>query len=375
MAIQEAGPLGPHATLPAGSDRRPTWACRETAAPEPPKFRLLDHVRQAVSRTLAGLVFLLAIASASLPINAQPAAKIPKVAFLGSTTQVVVAHPVAAFRQGLRELGYVEGRTVLLEVRFADGTVERLPELARELVALKPDVIVATNDTAIAAVRRETQTIPIVMAFSSDPAGAGFVANLARPGGNVTGLSTLSPELSGKRLELLREVVPGLSRVALLWNPDSRGNLLDYKETEVAARALHVELQSVELSRVEDLDRAFSTVTKGHPQALIVPAGNLIAVTRRAQVASFAQQSRLPSIYGAREYVDDGGLMSYGPSVSDLFRRAAIYVDKILKGAKPADLPVEQPTEFELVINLKTAKALGLTIPPALLRRADHVIQ
>jgi len=212
------------------------------------------------------------------------------------------------------------------------------------------------------------------MAFSSDPAAAGFVASLARPGGNVTGLSTLSPELSGKRLELLREVVPGLSRVALLWNPDARGNLLDYKETEVVARTLHVELQSVELSRVEDVDRAFSAVTNGRAQALIVPTGNLVAVTRRAQVVSFAQRSRLPSIYGAREYVDDGGLMSYGPSVSDLFRRAATYVDKILKGARPANLPVEQPTKFELVINLKTAKALGLTIPPSLLVRADEVI-
>src|SRR5215467_200300 len=175
------------------------------------------------------------------------------------------------------------------------------------------------------------------MAFSSDPAGAGFVASLARPGGNVTGLSTLSPELNGKRLELLREVVPGLSRVALLWNPDSRGNLLDYKETEVVARTLHMELQSVELSRVEDLDRAFSAVTNGRAQALIVPGGNPVTVARRAQVASFAQRGRLPSMYAAKEYVDVGGLMSYGPSVADLFRHAATYVDKVLKGAKPAD--------------------------------------
>jgi ABC-type uncharacterized transport system substrate-binding protein len=326
-------------------------------------------------RTLAGLVLLLVIASAGPPIDAQPGTRIPKVAFLASTTRVSIGPLIAAFRQGLRDFGYVEGNTVLLEFRGAEGVTERLPQPARELVALKPDVIVATNDTAIAAVRRETQTIPIVMTFSSDPAGAGFVASLARPGGNVTGLSTLSPELSGKRLELLREVVPGLSRVAFLWNPDSRGNLLDYKETEIVARSLHVELQSVELSRVEDLDRAFSAVMKGHPQALIVPTGNLIAVTRRAHVATFAHQNRLPSIYGAREYVDDGGLMSYGPSVADLFRRATTYVDKILKGAKPADLPVEQPTKFELVINLKTAKALGLTIPLPLVRRADHVIQ
>jgi len=282
---------------------------------------------------------------------------------------------IAAFREGLRELGYIERKTVLLELRFGEGSVERLPELARELVALKPDVIVATNDVATASLRRHTQTIPIVMAISADPAGAGFVANLARPGGNVTGLSTLSPEISGKRLQLLREVIPGLSRVAFLWNPDSRGNLLDYKETEAAARSLHVELQSVELFRGEDLERTFSVVTKGHAQALIVPVGNLILVARRGQLASFTQRIRLPSIYGAREYVDDGGLMSYGPSLADLFRRAATYVDKILKGARPADLPIEQPTKFELVINLKTAEALGLKIPQTLLLQADKVIE
>ena len=327
------------------------------------------------SRTLFGLVLLLAIAAVGPPSDAQPAARIPKIAFLGGTTQVEITHLIAAFKQGLRELGYVEGKTVLLEVRLAEGTVERFPQLARELVTLKPDVIVTTSDVAIASVRRETQTIPIVMVVSSDPAGAGFVVSLARPGGTVTGLSALSPETSGKRLELLREVVPGLSRVALLWNPDSRGNLLDYKETEAAARSLHVELQSVELFRGEDLDRAFSTVTKGRAQALIVPVGNPITVARRDKVANFAQRSRLPSIYGVREYVDAGGLMAYGPSTADLFRRAATYVDKILKGAKPADLPVEQPTKFELVINLKTAKALGLTISPSLLQRADHVIQ
>jgi len=326
-------------------------------------------------RTLIGLAFLLAIVVAGPPIDAQPATGMPKIGFLGTTTQVRIAPNLAAFRQGLRELGYIEGKGVLLEVRLADGAVERLPQLARELVALKPDVIVATNDVAIAAVRRETQTIPIVMAFSADPAGAGFVASLARPGGNVTGLSSLSPEVSGKRLELLREVVPGLSRVAFFWNPDSRGNLLDYKETEVVARSLHVEVQSVELYRIEDLDRAFSAVTSGHAQAFIVPAGNPVTLTRRDQLTSFAQRSRLPSIYGARDAVDDGGLMSYGPSTADLFRRAAIYVDKILKGAKPADLSVAQPTKFELVINLRTAKALGLTIPPSLLRRADDVIR
>ena len=327
------------------------------------------------SRTLSGLVLLLAIAVASPSIDAQQASRMPKIGFLATTNKATLAPFITALRLGLRELGYIEGQTVLLEVRLADGAVERLPQLARELIALKPEVIVATSDPAIASVRRETQTIPIVMAFSSDPAGAGFVASLAHPGGNVTGLSTLSPDISGKRLELLKEVVPRLSRVALLWDPDSRGNLLDYKEPEVVARSLHVELQSVELSRVEDLDHALSAVTKGRAQALIVPAGNPIVLTRREQVASFAQRSRLPSIYGARDYVDVGGLMSYGPSATALFRRAAVYVDKILKGARPADLPVEQPTKFELVINPKTAKALGLTIPPSLLQRADYVIQ
>jgi putative ABC transport system substrate-binding protein len=327
------------------------------------------------SRTLLGLVLLLVIAGGAPPIDAQPASRTPTVGFLTATNQVAIAPLIGAFRQGLREAGYVEGKTILVEIRSAEAAVERLPELARQLVALKPDVIVATNDVVIASVRRETRTIPIVMAFSSDPAGSGFVGSLARPGGNVTGLSTLSPEIAGKRLQLLREVVPGLSRVALLWDPDSRGNLLDYKETEAVARSLRVELQSVELTRVDDLERAFSAVTKGRAQALIVPAGNLIAVARQAEVASFAQRSRLPSIFAARQYVEAGGLMSYGPNTLDIFRRSAVYVDKILKGMKPADLPVEQPTTFELIINLKTARALGLTMPQSLLRRADQVIQ
>jgi len=243
------------------------------------------------------------------------------------------------------------------------------------LVGLKVDVIVVATDGAIAAVKRATQTIPIVMVNSSDPVGTGFVTSLARPGGNVTGLSNISAELSGKRLELLREAIPGLSRVAFLWNPDVRGNVLDYKETEGAARSLGLQLQSVEVVRAEDFDRAFSAVTIGRAQALVLSAGNPVGFANRGQIASFAQRNRLPSMYATKEYVDAGGLMSYGPSNPDMRRRAAIYVDKILKGAKPADLPVEQPTKFELVINLKTAKALGLTIPQSLLRRADQVIQ
>jgi ABC-type uncharacterized transport system substrate-binding protein len=212
------------------------------------------------------------------------------------------------------------------------------------------------------------------MANSIDPVGTGFVTSLAHPGGNVTGLSNISSELSGKRLELLREAVPGLSRVALLWNPDVRGAILDYKETEAAARSRHLELQSVEVSRTADLDRAFSALTNQHAQAFILPP-NPVAITNQGQIARRARRSRLPSIYAQQEYVSAGGLMSYGPSTAEMNRRAARYVDKILKGAKPADLPVEQPNKFELVINLKTAKALGLTIPPSLLLRADQVIE
>jgi putative ABC transport system substrate-binding protein len=286
-----------------------------------------------------------------------------------------LAPGVEAFKQGLRELGWVEGKSFVLEARYSEGKVERLPELARELVALKMDVIVTPADLGIAAVKRETQTIPIVMALSSDPVGAGFVASLARPGGNITGLSNISPELSGKRLELLREAVPGFSRVALLWNPDVRGAVLDYKEAASAARSLRVEIQSVEASRAEDLDRAFSTITSWRAQALMLPGVNPVGFANRARIVSFAQRNRLPSMFPTKEYVDSGGLMSYGPSLVDLLRRAAGYVDKILKGAKPADLPVQQPTKFELVINLKTAKALGLTLPQSLLRRADEVIQ
>jgi putative ABC transport system substrate-binding protein len=275
----------------------------------------------------------------------------------------------------MRELGHIEGKTFILELRYGEGRAERFPEIARELVGLKLDMIVAATDVVIAAVKRETQTIPIVMASSIDPVGTGFVASLAHPGGNVTGLSIISAELSGKRLALLREVVPGLSRVAFLWNPDVRGAVLDYRETEGAAAALGLQLQSVEVVRAEDLDRTLSLVTKDRAQALIVPPLNPVAFGNRDQIASFLQKNKLPSVYAQREYVDAGGLMSYGPSIPETHRRAARYVDKILKGAKPADLPIEQPTKFELVINLKAAKQIGLAIPPSVLARADRVIR
>jgi len=326
-------------------------------------------------RAFAIAALLLAVATVGPPADAQQASKTAKIGILSATTPAALAPSVEAFKQGLRELGWVEGKSFVLEVRYGEGKVERLSELARELVALKMHVIVTPADLSIAAIKRETQTIPIVMALSSDPVGAGFVASLARPGGNITGLSNISPELSGKRVELLREAVPGLSRLALLWNPEVRGAVLDYKEAASAARSLRVEVQSVEVSRAEDLDRAFSTITSWRAQALMLPGINPVGFANRAQIVSFAQRNRLPSMFPTKEYVDSGGLMSYGPSLVDLFRRAAGYVDKILKGAKPADLPVQQPTKFELVINLKTAKALGLTLPQSLLRRADEVIE
>jgi putative ABC transport system substrate-binding protein len=268
----------------------------------------------------------------------------------------------------------VEGQSIVVERRFGDGKPERLAELATELVRLKADVIVTSTDEAIVAVKRQTQTIPIVMTASTDPVGTGFVSSLAHPGGNVTGFTSISPELSAKRLELLKEVVPGLSRVAIMWNPDIRGALLDYKATEEAARSLHLQLQSVEVSRADDIDRAFPTLTTGRAEALIVVPSTL-TLDNRTRIASLAQKNRLPSIYGGRPFAEAGGLMAYGSSLLDRWRRAATYVDKIIKGTKPGDLPVEQPSKFELVINIKTAKALGLMLPPSLLGRADEVIQ
>ena len=309
-----------------------------------------------------------------LAVEGQQPSKVPTIGYLASGNREIIAANVEALRRGLRELGYVEGRTVALADRYSEGRAERLPELVWELRGLKVDVIVTTNDAVTAAVKRETPTTPIVMANSNDPVGTGFVASLARPGGNITGLSNFSSELSGKRLELLRESVPRLSRVALLWDPDIRGALRDYQETQAAARSHQVELQSIEVFRSEDLDGAFSAMTNQHAQAFIL-SPNPVGFNNQGQIVGFARKNRLPSMYPQSEYVRAGGLMSYGPSLVDLHRRAAIYVDRILKGAKPGDLPVEQPTKFELVINLKTAKVLGLTIPPSLLGRADEIIQ
>jgi putative ABC transport system substrate-binding protein len=329
------------------------------------------------SRVALTVTLGLTLLAMPLAAEAQQAAKIARIGYL-ATSLAASPHMQEAFRQGLRDLGYVEGRNVVIEYRDAEGKFERLPALAAELVALKVDVIVAADGTPPAlAAKQATKTIPIVFAFAGDPVTSGLVTSLARPGGNVTGLTGLGPELVGKRLELLMQAVPGVSRVAVLWQPGGHGERTDkdaLKGAEVAARALGVRLQVVEARGPADFDRAFSDMTGAHTGALTMLPSAMFFNERR-RLVDLAAKNRLPTVFPWREFVDAGGLMAYGAKVADLFRRAATYVDKILKGAKPADLPVEQPTKFELVINLKTAKALGLTIPPSVLGRADEVIQ
>jgi len=323
-----------------------------------------------------GLFLALGLVLAPLAAEAQQAAKVPRIGWL-AVNRAPNLHLSEAFRQGLRDLGYVEGRNVVIEYRDAEGKFERLPALAAELVALKVDVIVAPSTPAALAARQATKTIPVIFAALGDPVTSGLVTSLARPGGNVTGVSFLSPELVGKRLERLTQAVPGAGRVAVLWQPGDvpESTAKDLRtEAEVAARALGVRLQVVEARGPADFDRAFSAMTKAHVDALsVLPSAMLFS--ERGRLVDLAAKYRLPAVYPWREGADAGGLMSYGPNLPDLYRRAATYVDKILKGAKPADLPVEQPTKFELVINMKTAKALGLTIPQTLLQRADQVIQ
>jgi putative ABC transport system substrate-binding protein len=311
-----------------------------------------------------------------LVAEAQQAAKIARIGWLAGDLAANL-HLREAFLQGLRDLGYVEGRNVVIEYRDAEGKFKRLPALAAELVALKVDVIVAPGTPHALAAKHATRTIPIVLAGVPDPVTSGLVTSLARPSGNVTGLSNLAPELVSKRLEQLRQAVPGVSRVAVLWHPGALGERTEkdmLKEEEVAARALGVRLQFVEARGPEDFDRAFSEMTRAHADVLTVLASSMF-FNERKRLAELAAKNRLPAVYPWREAVDAGGLMSYGSDDAHSYRRAATYVDKILKGAKPADLPVDQPTQFELVINLKTAKALGLTVPSSLLSRADEVIQ
>ncbi len=314
-------------------------------------------------------------ASAAWPLaaGAQTPPKIPRVGFIAGASPTATGHTVGAFRQGLRELGYVEGQTIALEVRWAEGRMERIPELVAELVGLKMDVLVAGISQAALAAKKATGTTPIVI-VTPDPVALGLVASLARPGGNVTGLSYFNEAIVGKRLELIKELVPGLARLAVLRNPLLEVHATFWQDTEVAARKLGVALQPLDVRGPEDFEAAFAAATRGNAQALIA-FDDALTVAHRPRIVALAASSHLPAMYGLREFPDDGGLMSYGPSFADLFRRAATYVDKILKGAKPADLPVEQPTKFELVINRKTADALGLTVPPTLLTQADEVIE
>jgi len=314
---------------------------------------------------------LLALSS---PSQAQQPKNVPQIGFLGFTSLSGIAARIEAFRQGLRELGYVDGKNIVIEYRSAEGKLDRLSELAAELVRLKVDVIVTSGPSVTRAVKEATTTIPIVMGFDTDPVGNGFVASLARPGGNITGLSVVSPELSGKQLELLKEIVPKLSRVAVLGTSTNPGNSQALKETELAAGAFTVQLQNLDVLSPKDIETAFRDASKGRAGAVLVLASPIIE-SHRTQIADLAAKNRLPAIYYAPEFVEAGGLMSYGTSFADLFRRAATYVDKILKGAKPGDLPVEQPKKFEFIINLKTAKQIGLTIPPNVLARADKVIR
>jgi putative ABC transport system substrate-binding protein len=339
-----------------------------------------DQINGALMRGLR-LAFSITLALGGLfsPVaaEAQQAAKIARIGLLANNP-AASPHLTEAFLQGLRDLGYVEGRNVVIEYRNAEGKFERFPALAAELVALKVDVIVASGTPAALAAKQATRTLPIVFAAAGDPVTDGLVTSLARPGGNVTGLSMLiTPELVGKRLEQLKQAVPGVTRVAVLWQPGAfpeRTETDILKGADVAAQALGVRLQFVEARGAADFDRAFSEMTRARAGALAVLPSAMLFTDRR-RLVDLAAKNRLPAGYSSREFVDAGGLMSYGANLADVFRRAAVYVDKILKGAKPGDLPVEQPTKFELVINLKAAKALGLTIPQSVLGRADQVVE
>jgi len=297
-----------------------------------------------------------------------------RIGVLETTSAALNAANFDALRQGLRQHGYIEGQNLVIEYRSADGRAERFPDLAAELVRLNVDLIVTRGTPAIFAAKNATKTIPVVMAASGDPLGAGVVAGLARPGGNVTGLSAFVTELQAKRLELLREMVPRIDRIAALLNMSSPAEPPQWEETKAAARTLAIEPQLLDVRKPEDLGRAFETAIRQRADALVVGM-NVLTQANRRPIADLATKHRLPAIYASREFVDAGGLVVLGVSYPDLYRRAATYVDKILKGAKPADLPIEQPTKFELIINLKTAKALGLEIPPTVLARADEVIE
>jgi putative ABC transport system substrate-binding protein len=310
----------------------------------------------------------------SFPVEAQQPKKVPRIGYLVASFPSAVSTRLDAFRHRLRELGYVEGKSIIIESRYAEGKLERLPALAAELVSLRVDVILSSGPAVTRPAKEATKTIPIVMAQDDDPVGNGFVASLARPGGNITGLSTLAPEISGKRLELLKEIIPQLTRVAILGTSATPGTAQGLKETELAAGAFRIQVQYHDVRGLGDIEPAFRALSQWRAEAVLVLGGPVLN-SDRTRVVDLSVKNRLPATYNVPEFVEAGGLMSYGVSFVDSYRRAATYVDKILKGAKPADLPVEQPKKVEFIINLKAAKQIGLTIPPNVLARADKVIK
>jgi ABC-type uncharacterized transport system substrate-binding protein len=333
-----------------------------------------SKLRQIMKQKFIGIALCAMLFTLSLPAQAQQPARIFRIGILIPSSASFFLDRLEAFRQRLRELGYVEGKNILIESRYAEGKPERVPDLAAELVRLKVDVIVTAANSGILAAKKASATIPIVFGSANDPVESGLVSSLARPGGNITGLSQMAQELDGKRLELLKEAFPKVARVAFLWQPGgTRGNL-PLTEMEAAAKALGVKLISLPVRSLDDFEGAFARAKRERAQALITTTGALIN-TRQRQVLDFAAKNRLPAMYPTSEFVEAGGLMSYAPNYADLWRRAADFVDKILKGAKPADLPVEQPTAFEFIVNLNAAKQIGLTIPSSVLARADRVIK
>jgi len=325
--------------------------------------------------TMLLITLLLFFVEVGTPLaEAQQPGKIPRIGFLGNSTAALEKNLVGPFREGLRELGYVEGKNILVEYRWAEGKYERFPSLIAELVAQKVDIIVTAGTPAVLAVKKAASSIPLVMAAAGDPIGTGLIESLAHPGGNITGLSGMVMDLEAKRLELLREVIPALSHVAVFWNPVSPLQVNSEREVHAAAGALKMKVLSLGVQAAEQFDNAFVTIRKERPGALLVLPDRLF-LHNRARIMKFATKQHLPGVYAYVELVEAGGLMSYGPSYADMHRRAATFVDKILKGRKPSDLPVEQPTKFDFVINLKTAKQIGLIIPPNVLARADKVIK
>jgi ABC-type uncharacterized transport system substrate-binding protein len=335
--------------------------------------RAINHDR-TIRRNILLFAYVNPILLSLQLVHAQQSATVPRIGYLAANSASFISARTEAFRQGLRDLGFVEGRNIIVEYRYAEGKQDQLAHLAAELVRLKVDAIVTVGPTATRSAKEATSVIPIVMAADSDPVGNGFVMSLAGPGGNITGLSILSPELSGKQLELLKEIVPKLSRVAVLGTSTNPGNSQAVRETELGASVLGVQHLYLDIRSGEDIGSVFGGVIKSHADAVLV-LQTPVATSHRKEIVGLATKNRLPAIYNREEFVEDGGLMSYGTSYPALFRRAATYVDKILKGRKPADLPVEQPTKFEFIINLKAAKQIGLTIPPNVLARADKVIR